>query len=125
MPEGRRPTWRDRYPDEVTCVRCLEVYDQAYLDRLLWCDRCRERARERAAWWGWLGGILFGIAVALYVWIAVRPSDLLIGGWFGTVIAATWIGSKIGREIAYGVMRYKNARAVEAVPPVSDAPPGE
>jgi hypothetical protein len=115
--EGRRPTWRDRYPDEVTCVRCLEVYEQEYLDRLLWCDDCRASARRRAGRWGWLGGLAFGAIVALYVWIAIRPSDLVIGGWIGTVVAAIWIGSKIGSEIAYGAMRFKNARAVEAVPP--------
>ena len=114
-----RPTWRDRYPDEVTCIRCLEVRDQMYLDRLLWCDRCRRRARNRAGWWGWLGGLLFGAGVALYVWIVIRPTDLVIGGWFGTIVAAIWIGQKVAREIVYGGMRIGNARAVEAVPPTA------
>lgn len=116
MAEGTRD-WRDRYPDEVTCVRCLEVRDQMLLDRLLWCDRCRKRARERAGWYGWGGGIAFGAAVAAYVWIVIQPTDLVIGGWFGTVAAAIWIGSKVCRELAYGVMRFRNARAVEATPP--------
>ena len=113
------PTWRDRYPDEVTCVRCLDVHDQMYLDRMLWCDRCRARARNRASWWGWLGGFLFGGGVALYVWIAIQPTDLVIGGWVGTVVAAIWIGQKVAREIVYGAMRFRNARAVEAVPPAT------
>ena len=116
-----RSTWRDRYPDEVTCVRCLDVYDQMYLDRLLWCDRCRARARNKAAWWGWAGGSAFGAGVALYVWTVIRPTDLVIGGWFGTVAAAIWIGSKVAREFVYGGMRFRNARAVEAVPPARDA----
>jgi hypothetical protein len=114
---GDRASWRDRYPDEVTCVRCLEVHDQMLLDRLLWCDDCRARARNRAGLWGWLGGLLFGAGVAGYVWIVVRPSNLVIGGWAGTVFAAIWVGSRVGREIAYGAMRFRNARAVEAVPP--------
>ena len=117
MASRERPTWRDRYPDQVTCVRCLELKDQMLLDRLLWCEACRARARNRAGWWGWLFGLIFGAIVALYIWIFIRPTDLVIGGWVGTVIAATWIGSKIAREISYGVMRFKNARAVEAVPP--------
>ena len=112
-----QPTWRNLYPDKVTCVRCLEVHEQMYLDRLLWCDRCRQRARNRAGWWGWLGGLLFGTGVALYVWIGIRPTDLVIGGWVGTVVAAVWIGKKVAREIVYGGMRVGNARAVEAVPP--------
>ncbi|HET9947510.1 MAG TPA: hypothetical protein VFQ22_01165 [Longimicrobiales bacterium] len=115
--EKRRPTWRDRYPQEITCVRCLEVRDQMELDRLLWCDLCRARARERAGWWGWLAGLVFAGLVALYVWTQIRPTDLVIGGWIATVVASAWIGSKIGREIIYGVMRYRNTHAVDARPP--------
>lgn len=114
-----RPTWRDRYPDEVTCVRCLDVHDQMFLDRLLWCDDCREKARNRAGWWGWLGGILFGLGVALYVWVTVRPTDLVIGGWAGTLVAAIWIGSRVARELVYGMMRLLNTPAVDAVPPTT------
>lgn len=117
------PTWRDRYPGEITCVRCLEVKDPMELDRMLWCDACRARARERASWWGWLGGVAFGAAVAAYIWGFIRPTDLVIGGWVGTVVAATWIGSKISREIIYGAMRFRNAHAAEAVPPGTE-PPG-
>ena len=111
------PTWRDRYPAEITCVRCLEVKDQMDLDRLLWCDNCRARARNRAGWWGWLGGGLFGAGVALYVWAFIGPTDLVIGGWIGTVVAAVWIGAKVAREIVYGAMRFRNAHAVDAMPP--------
>jgi len=118
---GDTPTWRDRSPEDVTCIRCLEVYDTLDLDRLLWCTRCRARARNRAAWWGWLLGLLFGAGVAGYVWFVIRPSDLVIGGWVATVVAAVWIGSKVGRELVYGIMRFRNTPAVEAEPP--DSPP--
>ena len=114
--------WRERYPDAVTCVRCLNVHDLMQLDRMLWCDRCRARARDRAGWWGWVGGVGFGAAVASYIWVVVRPSDLVVGGWLATVVAAVWIGSKVTREIIYGAMRLRNARAVEAVPPSETAP---
>ena len=118
--ERRRVSWRDRYPDEVTCVRCLEVRDQMFLDRLLWCDQCRQKARARAAWWGWLGGLVFAAGVGAYVFLVIRPT-LIIGAWIATVVAAVWLGQKVAREFAYGVMRFKNRRAVEAVPPpVSD-----
>lgn len=110
-------TWRDRYPDEVTCVRCLVVQDQVQLDRLLWCANCRRRARERASWWGWVGGLAFGACVAAYVWLVIEPTDLVIGGWLATVAAAVWIGQKVARELIYGGMRFRNARAVDAVPP--------
>lgn len=88
---------------------------------MLWCEECRHRARERAAWWGWLGGLIFAAGAALYVWFTVRPTDLVIGGWLGTLVAAVWIGQKVSRELIYGAMRFRNARAVEAVPPGSEA----
>jgi hypothetical protein len=112
-----RPTWRDRYPDEATCIRCLEVYDTMNLDRLLWCDACRRDARNRAGWWGWIGGLVIGAGVSLFIWLVIRPSDLLIGAWVGTVAAAIWLGQKVVRELAYGWMRFANRRAVEARPP--------
>jgi len=52
----------------------------------------------------------------------IRPTDLVIGGWFGTIAAAIWIGSKVAREVIYGGMRFRNARAVEATPPALDSP---
>lgn len=119
MAGERKVSWRDRYPDEVTCVRCLEVHDQMLLDRLLWCEDCRRKARARATWWGWLGGLAFGVFVAAYVWLVIEPSELIIGGWIATLVAAVWIGSKVAREFVYGVMRFRNQRAAEAVPPVA------
>jgi hypothetical protein len=113
----RKVSWRDRYPDEVTCVRCLELKDQMDLDRMLWCTRCRALARQRATWLGWVGGLLFGGCVALYVWTVVRPTDLVIGGWIATLVAAVWIGSKVARELVYGIMRFRNVHAAEASPP--------
>ena len=92
------------------------------LDRLLWCERCRALARNRASWWGWFGGLLFGAGVALYIWTVIRPTDLVIGGWMATLVAAVWIGSKVARELVYGAMRWRNAHAIEAMPP--DTAPG-
>lgn len=122
MTEERKVSWRDRYPAEVTCIRCLDVFDQMLLDRLLWCESCRARARNRATWWGWAGGFAFGAVVAAYVWLVIRPSDLVIGGWIATLVAAVWIGAKVAREFVYGAMRFRNARAVEAVPPAGVEP---
>jgi hypothetical protein len=116
-----RGTSRERHPDEVTCVRCLGAYDLMQVDRMLWCDRCVARGRDRAGWWGWVGGAAFGAGVATYIWTVVRPSDLVVGGWMATVIAAVWIGSKVAREIIYGGMRLRNARGVEAPPPAETA----
>jgi hypothetical protein len=110
-------TWRDRYPDQVTCIRCLEVKDLMDVDRLLWCDDCRRKARNRAVGWGWIGGLVCGAGMAAYIWGIIRPSDMVLGGWMATVVATIWLGAKVCRELVYGGMRFLNTRAVEAVPP--------
>jgi hypothetical protein len=117
MARDRKVSWRDRFPDEVTCVRCLQKRDQVDVDRLLWCRDCRLKAKNRASWLGWIGGLAFGACVALYIWLVIRPTDLVIGGWIATVVAAVWIGSKVARELIYGIIRLRNAKAVEASPP--------
>ena len=61
------------------------------------------------------------VGLALWIWLYIQPSDLVIGGWIATVVAALWIGSKVGREIAYGVIRFANHKAAEAVPPNPDS----
>jgi hypothetical protein len=66
---------------------------------------------------GWVGGAIFGAGVALYIWGVIQPTDLVVGGWIATVVAAVWIGSKVARELVYGVMRIRNVHAAEAMPP--------
>jgi hypothetical protein len=119
----RRVSWRDRYGEEVTCVRCLEVRDTTAVDRLLWCEACRARARARAARLGWLAGLAGAALLAAWIWLVIEPTDLVLGGWIATVVAAAWIGSKVARELAYGAMRFRNRRAVDAVPPAESGDP--
>ena len=119
---GRKDTdsaWRSRFPDQATCVRCLQEKDLEGMDRLLWCAECRASARRRAGVWGWGFGALLAVALALWIWLYIQPSDLVIGGWVATVVAALWVGARVAREIAYGVMRFSNRKAVDAVPPSS------
>lgn len=109
--------WRERFPDEATCTRCLEVRDTANLDRLFWCRECRGKARGRAKRRGWTVGGFAGVLLAGYIWLVIEPSSLILGGWIATVVAAFWLISRIGREVSYGVERYRNRRAVDASPP--------
>jgi hypothetical protein len=87
------------------------------MDRLLWCEQCRAAARQRAAGWGWGIGAVLAVGLALWIWLYIQPSDLVIGGWIATVVAAFWVGARVAREVAYGVMRFSNHKAAEAVPP--------
>lgn len=114
-----------RSDDATACVRCGEVKDLMELDRLLWCDACTLRARERAAWWGWAQGLAFGLCVAAYIFLFVHPGDLVRAGWIATVVAAVWIGGRLGREIAYGIMRYDQTKPQDAASPASPSRVGD
>lgn len=112
--------WKSRFPELATCVRCLEEKDVEEMDRLLWCQSCRETARKRAGVWGWAFGSVLAVALAVWIWTVIQPSDLIISGWVATVVAALWIGSRVAKELVYGVLRFTNRKAVEAVPPEVD-----
>ncbi len=121
----RAVSWRDRLGDEVTCVRCLEVCDSSEVDRLRWCRDCRRAAGKRATVRGWMIGGAGAVGLALWIWFVIEPSDLVLGGWLATVVAAGWIGSRVAREVLLGVDKFRNRRAAEAVPPASIPNGGE
>ena len=106
--------------DEVMCARCLEIKPRRDLDRLLWCDPCCDTARRRAASTGWVIGTGVAVVVSLWIWLVIRPSDLVIGGWIGSVLAAFYVSARMAREILYGATRFANRPAPEAVPPARD-----
>ena len=113
--------WRSRFPDQTTCIRCLQEKDLETMDRLLWCEECRDAARRRAGFWGWAIGAVFAAILALWIYFYIQPSDVIIGGWIATVVAGLWFGSRVAREIAYGAIRFSNRKAAEAVPPGADS----
>ena len=96
--------------DEIECARCGEPHDRSDVDRLLWCTGCRVRARLIAARRGRIAATVLAAAVAGYIWGVIRPTDVVIGGWIATVIAAYWIGGKLAREIFYGIERSNRKR---------------
>jgi hypothetical protein len=117
MLRGSSPPQR-ALPDDITCVRCLEVLPSEDLDRLMWCETCVARARRRALGVGLTaGGVLAGI-LALYVWFGIQPDlSLIPAAWVLMLVVAFYLGSRVARELAYGIMRWQNRRAVEARPP--------
>ncbi len=103
--------------DQDTCVRCLQPKAREDLDRMLWCDACCEAARRRAASQGWLVGLIAAAILALWIWLFVKPSNLVIGGWIGTVLAAFYVSARVAREIIHAAARIRSRPAVEAAPP--------
>lgn len=91
--------------DGLECVNCGRFLPRSDLDRLLWCRGCIEAGRERAQQLGWGIGAVAGLLTALYIWVAVRPSDLVLGGWAACVVGVVWLGARFGREIVFGIYR--------------------
>ena len=102
---------------EATCLICLQTAPRQDLDRLLWCDTCREAAQARAASRSWYVGLAVGVLLALWIWLYIQPSNLVIGGWIGTVLGAFYVSARVTREVLYTVARMRNPPAVQAVPP--------
>jgi hypothetical protein len=102
---------------EATCLICLQTAPRQDLDRLLWCDACREAAQARAASRSWYVGLAVAVVLVLWIWFYVQPSNLVIGGWIGTVLGAFYVSARVTREVLYTVARMRSPPAVEAVPP--------
>jgi len=116
-----RVDWRERFPEDVTCVRCLEVRPVQELDRLLWCEECLIAARRRSAIRGWAAGAALMVLLGLYIVFVIRPDFSLIpSAWVATLVVALYLGSRVARELFYGYERISNRKAAEAEPP----PPG-
>ena len=79
-------------------------------------------ARLRATGKGWAVGIVAALALAAWIWVVIRPTTLVVGGWLACIVAATWIVARVARETFYGIDRTFNRRATEAVPPTLDPP---
>lgn len=117
--------WRDRFPGEVTCVRCLRKRSIEELDRLLWCEECQAAAKRRATIRGWMAGVALAVVLALYIWFGIQPDFSLIPtGWAATILVALYLGARVARELFLGWERLANRRAVEARPPSPDADSG-
>ena len=102
--------------DQDICVRCLQPKAREDLDRMLWCDACGEAASKRAASQGWMIGLATAVILTLWIWLFVQPSDLVIGGWVGTVLAAFYVTARVAREVLLAAARMRSRPAEGEVP---------
>ncbi len=108
---------KDLHALEATCRRCRQTKPRQDLDRLLWCEACVAKAHARAVSQSWYVGLVVAVVLALWIWLYIQPSNLVIGGWIGTVVGALYVSSRVAREVIYAVARIRGGPDVEAVPP--------
>jgi hypothetical protein len=113
-------TWNAGDSEQVACVRCLELKPFPDLDRMLWCEDCLKAVHARVTRRGWLLGLIPAVILSLWIWLYIQPSDLVIGGWIGTVLAAFYVSARVAREVLYAAARVGRRHAGETVPPGPD-----
>jgi hypothetical protein len=74
---------------------------------MLWCDACTEAVSKRAASRGWMIGLVTAVILTLWIWLFVQPSNLVIGGWVGTVLAAFYVTARVAREVLVAAARMR------------------
>jgi len=84
---------------------------------MLWCDACAEAVSKRATSRGWMIGLATAVILTLWIWLFVQPSNLVIGGWVGTVLAAFYVTARVAREVLLAAARMRNRPVDGAVPP--------
>jgi|TARA_B110000438_G_scaffold46592_1_gene46768 hypothetical protein len=107
--------WRLGEVDEAICSRCGQTNDYSDLDRILWCKECVDSVLDWAKARSWVVGVCIGVALCFWIWIVVEPSNMLIGGWAGTVLAAIYVSARVTREVLYGAVRMKASSESQVV----------
>ena len=92
----------------LSCGRCGRACRARELDRHLWCEECIAGARAQAGRVGWQVGAVLAAVLAGWIYFVQQPSAMLIGGWIGAVLATFWLGSRAGKELWYGVLRFRH-----------------
>jgi len=91
-----------------TCVRCLASVPAEELDRTLWCQTCVAGAQARARGRGRIVGIGVALSAVLYITLVVKPDLGLIPAYWGAIlIAAYYLGGRLGTELFLGWERTK------------------
>ena len=100
------------HDDTARCRRCRRPTPGDDLDRILWCEDCVRAERKRAARWG--RGLAFAAATLLGLWIAVtiRPSGEFRYLYALVIVVAFVLGSRLGTELVFGVVRVRNRPGV-------------
>ena len=98
----------------VICGACGDLFPRDQLDEDDWCGECGPRMRQRMRWWRHVIAALITLPFAIWVviWLARSPQfDFLPAyAWGLPLVAAYYLGFRIGREIVKGYGRWRRGR---------------
>jgi hypothetical protein len=101
---------RDREADLSPCLACGTSVATTLLDATGWCPECRRRLERKArAGQRVIAGL---ITTAFLAWILVEGTgDILpLYAWALPLLAAWYLGSRIGRVLSWNYLRSRQGR---------------
>ena len=83
----------------TACDVCGEVYPRAAIDTNHWCEECRPRMLRRMRVWRHV--MALAVALPIAAWVFTHPTfdGRPIELWALFVIAAYYLGYRLGREV--------------------------
>ncbi|WP_419858116.1 hypothetical protein [Candidatus Palauibacter irciniicola] len=118
--DRRGTTGTEREPMEelhfkgVMCGACGLMFPKGQLDADDWCEACGPRMQRRMRIWRHVvaAGITLPFGVWVVVWLRASPElgFLPAYAWGLPLVAAYYLGFRIGREVVKGYTRWRLAR---------------
>lgn len=96
---------REDGEDRSACRQCGEPYPEDSLDRWLWCASCRSELERRARRGQHLIAALITLPFLLWILIAGTGTVLPTYAWALPLVAAYYLGARIGRVLIRAYLR--------------------
>ncbi len=93
----------------AACDGCGSIPPRGALDEDGWCDECRPRMRRRLRFWRHAVALLITVPFAVWVWRLDRGAYLPPVAWSLPLLAAYYLGLRIGGEVVKGYSRWRSA----------------
>lgn len=94
----------------VACDPCGQVFPKGELDENHWCGECRPRMQRRMRLGRHLVAAVIVLPFAIWIWQLEKFDFLAPAAWLLPLVAAYYLGWRIGREVVKGYTRWRRAR---------------
>lgn len=95
---------------ELACRNCGRRYPTERLDRLRWCDRCREIVVRRATIVGRLVGLLAAVGLLVWIVLMVGAAPRFMVVWGILIGAVYFFVYKLTQRVAFEIIRSRGVR---------------
>ena len=93
----------------TVCKGCGEVRPRDKLDENAWCTECQERAQKRIRVGQHVIALLIVLPFATWILLVEKYDFLPQYAWLLPLVAAYYLGMRIGRESIKGYFRWRQA----------------